>query len=289
MVSLVIVLSLLCEEAEGSSDFASGSLILVLLLIFLVSTIAKVCSLSSVVVGSVASATSGGPIVVSLSHLNRNDTAKGSSSGWVLTSDKTNVIFTGNRSGTSLASRNRSHKRKVAHLTIAVATTVVAGNVGGHGDVIPRVTSAIRVDHTGVRTSAIRVDLVDSHLKATTRVDLWKLVASFLHDVEGALFDVVVTASKSLANSVSGIATEASSVSLERTASGTITRSRGVDTKSHARATSIANGVGDDAVGSCEIGSDEKGPDEVLDGRHCDNYEVCVGGSKRLGEGRKKM
>jgi hypothetical protein len=209
--------------------------------------------------------------------LNWNNSTERTSPRWVLATNKANILLTSNRARAVLSSRDRGNKRKIPHLTIAVTAAIVALNVGGYLDVVPRSTGSISIDHTCIRSSAIRIDLVDSHLKAAARVDLRKLTASLFHDVERALLDLVVTTSERLANCVSGITAEASSIGLEGTASGTIARSGCVNTESHARAASVSNCIGDYAVGSCHIGSDEKSKDDVLDGGHCECF--CGGGS----------
>jgi hypothetical protein len=212
-------------------------------------------------------------IIGRLSHLNRDNTAEGTSTSGILAADKTDVVLASNRASTILSSRNRGNERVVSLFTIAVAATLIAFNVGSHGDILPCGASAIRVDHASVRTGTVRVDLVDGHLNAATRVDLGKLVASFLHDIESALLDIVVTTTEGLANRVSRLTPEAGSVLLEGAASGAIPGSGGVNTESHARAASVSNGIGDDAVGGRKIGSEEESPDEVLDGSHFDISE----------------
>src|SRR6478609_3340812 len=114
----------------------------------------------------------------SLGHLNWNNTTERTSPRRVLATNKANILLTSNRARAVLSSRDRGNKRKIPHLTIAVTAAIVALNVGGYLDVVPRSTGSISIDHTCIRSSAIRIDLVDSHLKATARVDLRKLTAS---------------------------------------------------------------------------------------------------------------
>ncbi|KAI6756959.1 hypothetical protein HG530_011557 [Fusarium avenaceum] len=194
-------------------------------------------------------------VIGRLSHLNRDDTAEGTSPSRILAADKTDVVLASNRASTVLSCRNRGNERVISLFTIAVAATLAAFNVGSHGDILPRGASAISVDHASVRASTVRVDLVDGHLNAASRVDLRKHIASFLHDVKSALFDIIVATTEGLTNGA---------------APGTISRSGGVNTEGHARAASVANSIGDDAVSSRKIGSEEECPDEVLDGSHFD-------------------
>src|SRR6478752_4927232 len=102
----------------------------------------------------------------SLGHLNWNNTTERTSPRRVLATNKANILLTSNRARAVLSSRDRGNKRKIPHLTIAVTAAIVALNVGGYLDVVPRSTSSIGIDHTCIRSSAIRIDLVDSHLKA---------------------------------------------------------------------------------------------------------------------------
>lgn len=136
------------------------------------------------------------------------------------------------------------------HLGVLVATTSIALEILGHGDGLPVGARASGVDHAGVWSGTVRVDLVDSHHDLATSRHLRKSAAVHLHDCSGSSLDVVVTSTKSLTAGSSGIAAEASGVLLEGVAASAVTRSGWVDTDGRTLATSITGSTNDSAVAS---------------------------------------
>jgi hypothetical protein len=185
-------------------------------------------------------------------HLYRNTPTERSSACGVLASDHADTSLSSDCSCASHASWDLSSKREILHLSVPVASTVVALEVLADCDWLPVCASSCGVDHALVRTSTVGVDLVNSHHDLTTGCDLRKNAAVELHDLSSAGLDGVVTSTKSLTASGCGIATEASRVLLEGVAVGAITRSGWVDTNGRSLTTGIASSSNDGAVASHE-------------------------------------
>lgn len=128
----------------------------------------------------------------------------------------------------------------------------LTGDVGGDLDVGPLGGGGIGVDHAGVWAGTVTVDLVDGHLDLATGGDLGQHVTGHGHDGLGTGVDVVVAAPEGLADGVSGVTLEASRVLLAGVSAGGVTRSVGVDTESHARATTGGGSLDDGTVASHE-------------------------------------
>jgi hypothetical protein len=185
-------------------------------------------------------------------HLYGDTPSERSSTGRVLASNHADSSLSSYCSCASHASWDFSSKREILHLSVPVASTVVALEVLADSDWLPVCASSCGVDHALVRTSTVGVDLVNSHHDLTTGCDLRKNAAVELHDLSSAGLDGVVTSTKSLTASGCGIATEASRVLLERVAVGAITRSGWVDTNGRSLTTGIASSSNDGAVASHE-------------------------------------
>lgn len=167
----------------------------------------------------------------STSHLDRDTTTEGSSTGRVLASDHAHVALAGNGTRAGLVGRDSDTKGQV-HLGLGiVAATGIAINVLGDLNRHPVGARASGVDHARVRTGSVTVDLVDGHHERTASGDLRKSRAVELHDFLGASLDVVGASAQGLAASVSSIASEARRVLLEGVAARSIARSVGVNCK----------------------------------------------------------
>lgn len=136
-------------------------------------------------------------------------------------------------------------------ITYPVAASLT-GDVRGDLDVGPLGCGGIGVDHAGVWAGTVTVDLVDGHLDLATGGDLGQHVTGHGHDGLGAGVDVVAATPEGLADSVSGVTLEASRVLLAGVSAGGVTRSVGVDTESHARATTGGGSLDDGTVASHE-------------------------------------
>jgi hypothetical protein len=193
-----------------------------------------------------------GLLTSSSCHLDGNTPSERSSTGRVLASDHADTGLSSNCSCASHAGWDLSSKREILHLSVPVASTVVALEVLADCDWLPVCASSCGVDHALVRTSTVGVDLVDGHHDLTTGCDLRKNAAVELHDLSSAGLDGVVTSTKSLTASGCGIASEASRVLLEGVAVGAITRSGWVDTNGRSLTTGITSSSNDGAVASHE-------------------------------------
>lgn len=79
-----------------------------------------------------------------------------------------------------------SNAYEIGSLAVTVATTSVTGDVGGDGDGSPVGAGASSINHAGVRTSTVGVDLVKGHGERATSADLGKSRAHGSHDGRGA-------------------------------------------------------------------------------------------------------
>lgn len=205
--------------------------------------------------------------IVTANHLNRNNTTKRTSPSRVLATNQADVVLASNLTGALLVGGNSGGKRMIG-FSASIVTATVPLNVLGNLDVLPGLGSAIRVNHAGVGAGTIAVDLVQSHLDVATLRDLGKLATHLGHDSLRTRFDIVVTGTNRLTHSLCGLTSETSGILLERVSTGSISRSAGVNTQSHALATSVADSVGDDAVSRDKLGSKDGGSSEKSLERH---------------------
>jgi hypothetical protein len=240
-----------------------------------VSSVASVASVSSV--SSVASITSSIAVIGSTSsvagspsHLDRNNTAERTCPSRVLAPDETDVGLASDLSSTLLAGRDGCSERMVGSTASIVAASLISLNILGDLDVLPGLCSAVRVDHAGIGTGAIRIDLVQSHLNISARSYLRKVTATLCHDGLSTRLELVWPTAKRLADGRCSRATEASSILLERVAAGSISRSRRHDTQSRSLTASIAHSIGDDAVTRHELGGHQGRDSNDSFERHCD-------------------
>jgi hypothetical protein len=163
------------------------------------------------------------------SHLDRNTSTEGTGTSGVLAADHADIALSSNGTSASLISRDGSGERKILHLLVVVAATGIAVDVLSDLDRGPVGTRAGGIDHAGVRTSTVTVDLVKSHHDLTALGDLGKGRAVLGHDCCGAGLDVVVASAEGLTAGSSGITLEASGILLERVAPRAVTGSSGIN------------------------------------------------------------
>lgn len=113
---------------------------------------------------------------------------------------------------------------KVGGFAVSVAAPSAAGDVLSDVDLCPLRAGAGGVDHAGVGSGTVRVDLVEGHLELATGADLGQGVARGSKDLLSARLDVVGTCSDGLSAGVCSIASETGSIGLEGVTPGTITR-----------------------------------------------------------------
>jgi hypothetical protein len=95
--------------------------------------------------------------------LNWDTATKRPSTSGVLAANHADVALSSDGSCAGHAGRYLSSEGKILHLSVPVAATLVALKVLGNSDRSPVGASTSGVNHALVRTSTVRVDLVNSH------------------------------------------------------------------------------------------------------------------------------
>ena len=147
---------------------------------------------------------------------------------------------------------------------------VLARRRGRDINVLPVLAGAVGIDHAGVRTATVSVDLVQRHLHLAALRHLRQLLARLGHDGLGARLELVVARADRLAKRVRRVALEPRAVLLEGVAARPVARRARVDAQRHARAAGVAGRGDDGAVAGHELGGGEQGGEEEgLEGCHC--------------------
>lgn len=280
VVSSVVTASVSCVVASVVVASIVSSVVVPSIVASIVASV--VAGIVSSIVSCVTSITITSSVVTSTCHLNRNDTTKWASSSRVLATDHADIALASNIASALLVGGNSSNKRMVSGVASVVTATLVTVNILGNLDVLPGLRSAVRVDHASIRTGTVRINLMKGHGDLTTRRNLGERSTVLRQNSLSATLNIVCTSSNGLADTLGSLATEASSILLEGIATSAVTGSRRDDSKSGARATSIANSVGDDAVARNKLGGQDGSGSEDSFERHCGGGLMCGFDSSKL-------